>query len=328
MENNILVVAKTEYTTQLQEILCRYIFEGISSLWENVKSSNEKQLLKKFQEKLCNIPKWNQDIINGEYNRVIQKISKDYLDKLIEAVFLSNVKILSVVKLNSKSAKTINVTVPETKHFIHMCYVETARHFYSDPYLIEDRERFISSAELHKNIKKIYKVISDSIEKTIRRMIPMEDILDKYLKQETEELEAGEAGESESEGSEEDVKEAEEKAEAVKETDEDDTNNTNNTSNSSGSSNSSLHEKTVEFPPEKDHADDLFMKEVGDKQMYGFPPSNGTAEVNNGFVHHPAQVPTIPINPTSPQEHQHELRGDNLNIKVEKEHFFTDSDSE
>lgn len=199
MESNLLVVAKAEYTTQLQEILTHQIFEGMISIWESVKSSGEKQLLKKFQQQLCNIPKWNQDIINREYDRIIANTSKDYLDKLIEAVFLSNVKILSIVKLNSKSAKTIDVNVPETKHFIHMCYIETARSLYSDPHLMEDRETHISQADIHRNIKRMIKIIEDCIEKTIRKMIPMEDILDKYLRGEMEEkeLESAESAESE-----------------------------------------------------------------------------------------------------------------------------------
>lgn len=185
MENNLLLAAKTEYTGQLQEILCKYIYEGINFIWVSLKTPETKNVLRTFQERLCLIPKWNQDIINKEYDRITQDISKDYIDKLIEAIFLSNVKILSVVKLNDKS-KTIQVSVPDTKHFIHKCYIEAARGFYTDPFLIDDREDHLSPGEINRNIRRSLKVISEAIEKTIRKMIPMEDILNKYLR-ETEE---------------------------------------------------------------------------------------------------------------------------------------------
>lgn len=180
MENSLLIVAKAEYTNQLQEILSKYIHQGIQTLWENVKKTEKKSLLKRFQEKLCFIPNWNQEIIEKEYTRITKTVSKDYLDKLLEAVFLSNVKILSVVKLSNHSKK-IDVNVPDTKHFIHKCYIETAREFYSDPYLIEDRATHIAPENFHTNYKKRFTVIYAAIEKTIRKTIPMEDILNKYL---------------------------------------------------------------------------------------------------------------------------------------------------
>jgi hypothetical protein len=283
MGNDVLVVAKLEFVKQLQEILTGNIFEGMTSVWEDVKSSEQKQLLKKFQEKLCSVPKWNQDIINGEYNKIVKKVSKAYLDKLLEAVFISSVKILSIVKLNSKSPKTINVNVPETKHFIHMCFVETARCLYREPHLVEDREKFISSVDAHKNIKKMSKLIGESIEKTIRHMIPMEDILEKYLNPE-------------------DPEEPEEPDDIPEPT-----------VSVSSKSEESEEEKEKEEPTPVDDTgvDTLFMEESSSGPQYGFPSGTGT-EQNNGFL----------------KEQSHPTEDENLKIKIEKESFFTESDSD
>jgi hypothetical protein len=176
-----------EYTHQLQELLSKHIHEGIHGLWEEVRKTEKKSLLKRFQEKLCFIPNWSQELVDKEYSRITKSVSKDYLDKLLEAVFLSNIKILSVVKLNNSSRK-IDVNVPDTKHFIHKCYIETAREFYSDPYMIEDRSTHITNSEFHSNYKRRFQVINDCIEKTIRNTIPMEEILNKYLSIEEPEL--------------------------------------------------------------------------------------------------------------------------------------------
>lgn len=186
MSESLLVAAKSEYTEQLQEILCENIYNGIKTIWNSCKQDEKINTLKCFQKKLCSIPEWNQEIINKIFKTILNQVDvrEDYIDKIIEAVFLSNVKILSVVKNNNKSHK-INVSIPDTRHFIHRCYIESARCFYSDPFLIDDREKFGNTTnEIQRNIKRSMNIIKISIEKTIRSMIPMEDILKEYLENE------------------------------------------------------------------------------------------------------------------------------------------------
>jgi hypothetical protein len=185
MDYNLLVAAKTEYTEQLEDILIPHIHEGIKKIWSF--SKKEKEPLKFFQKELCKVHLWNQEYINNIYLKLVSEnnISKEYIDKIIEAVFLSNIKILSVIKLNDKK-KTINVSVPDTKHFIHKSYIETARKFYVDPYMIDDRA-FLTKKEIQINVNRSLTAIKESIEKTIRNMMPMEDILEKYLQVDLEE---------------------------------------------------------------------------------------------------------------------------------------------
>jgi hypothetical protein len=192
MSENLLVAAKSEYTEQLQEILCENIYNGIKTIWNSCKDIEKVNTLKCFQRKLCSIPEWNQEIINKIFKTIINAVdvTEDYIDKIIEAVFLSNVKILSVVKSSNKSQK-INVSVPDTKHFIHRCYIESARAFYCDPFLLDDRERNGNTqVEIQRNVGRSINVIKLSIEKTIRNMIPMEEILKKYLENQEDDYRA------------------------------------------------------------------------------------------------------------------------------------------
>ena len=185
MDHNLLVAARSEYTEKLMDILKEGIHQCIDDIWKECKKDHFRNTLSNFQKKLCVIPKWNQEVINDLCSKITSSkdTSLEYLDKIIEAVFLSNIKILSVVKLNDDK-QTIDVNVPDTKNFIHRCCIETARKFYVDPYLIDDRETSSNTQqEMKKNVKRIDSVIKDSIEKTIRGMIPMEDILKKYLDQ-------------------------------------------------------------------------------------------------------------------------------------------------
>jgi hypothetical protein len=180
-DSSSLVEAKKLYTQQLIDILSPLLHEGLKSIFETCKNPENKKVLMTFQEKLKSIPIWNQTIIDKEYTRIIDKTDCNWLDKLIEAVFVSNVKVLSSVSI--KTAKSINIKVPETKNFIHKCYIECARFFYEDPELIDDRELLLSISEIQKNMKRSLLGISNSIEKTIRELIPLQEILEHYLTQ-------------------------------------------------------------------------------------------------------------------------------------------------
>lgn len=175
MDNSILLVAKQEYTNQLQDILLETMFLCFSGFWD----SKTYTPLKDFQKKMCDIPVWNQNVIDAKVSDIItsNKVTTDFLDKLIEAVFLSNIKILSVVKLSDKR-QTVNVKVPSTRNFIHKIYIECARAFYSKPYLFDPRG---NEQSRETKIKDALTIISESIDKTIRNLIPMEDILNEYL---------------------------------------------------------------------------------------------------------------------------------------------------
>jgi len=87
----LVLQAKEEYTNQFINITSKRFIEGFQSIYDNVKNNNEinKKILREFQESLKIIPLWNDKIIEEEYNR-IKLVSKcDYLDNLIERLFIS-----------------------------------------------------------------------------------------------------------------------------------------------------------------------------------------------------------------------------------------------
>ena len=183
MDDNItvLVDAKTEYTKQLTHILVPYILEGIKSIYETSKSvcklNNDNNVLMRFQEQLSQIPKWNQEIIDEEYTRIVENSGCDWLDELITAVFLSHTKILTSIKSNKKQNK-INLKIPKIDHFIHKCYIESAREIWKNPYLFNDK---YNNCEYQRNQRDCNHIISESIEETIRKLLPVKSILKEYL---------------------------------------------------------------------------------------------------------------------------------------------------
>ena len=113
----------------------------------------------------------NQEIIDKEVNRIVTDSQCDWLDDLITAVFISHTKILASLGNNSKK---VNLTIPKITNFIHKCYINSAREMWKNPYLYDEN---VSSSEYQKNIKIIEDLIEESIEQTIRKALPVKEIL-------------------------------------------------------------------------------------------------------------------------------------------------------
>ena len=107
---NVLVDAKTEYTKQLVQMLKTNIYQGIKSIFDDAKeycvnNSQPKNILKHFQVLLSHIPKWNQEIIDEETNRIMVQSNCDWLEDLITAVFVSHTRILTSINLGKNKKK-------------------------------------------------------------------------------------------------------------------------------------------------------------------------------------------------------------------------------
>jgi len=178
----VLVDAKEQYTKQLISILKTCIYQGIKSIYMDSKDichqdNTPDNVLMIFQDLLSRIPKWSQDIINKEFER-ISNISKcDYIDDLLKVVYVSHIKILTIIHSAQKNKK-LSLKIPSGGHFIHLCYIECAREFWKDPYLLSDRG---SKFEQQKNMRESETMIAECINETIRKQLPVRHILKEFL---------------------------------------------------------------------------------------------------------------------------------------------------
>jgi hypothetical protein len=91
----VLVNAKEEYTKQLVSILKPCIYQGIKSIYLDAKDicmqdNTPEKILMQFQELLSRIPKWSQDIINKEYERILNVSKCDYIEDLLKVPEVAN----------------------------------------------------------------------------------------------------------------------------------------------------------------------------------------------------------------------------------------------
>lgn len=167
---NVIVEAKSQYTKQLVNAVKDTIVDKLLEDYEYVKNhSRDNETLYDFQTKLISYKKWNSDDIDKETKKITDKC--EFLSNIITAVFISNVRILTSVKMNQKKKK-MKITVPSNETFLHRLYVCIARSIYNN----------VSHFHTNRNKKnEILKYISEGIDDCILNMLPLKDILDCYI---------------------------------------------------------------------------------------------------------------------------------------------------
>lgn len=182
---NALVDAKNEYTKLLTSYLTPCITEGFISLYDDAKNEKEEKRkdsryddyseIQIFQDFIKKIPKWNQDIIDKESDRIVQRSKCEWLDRLLYGVFVSNAKVLSIVRIQPKKDDKMKLKIPKLRNFIHRCYVECGRELYKVAYLFDDED--ITTIEKQKNVRDINSIVRDGVIEAVRKLLPIQDIL-------------------------------------------------------------------------------------------------------------------------------------------------------
>lgn len=175
---NVLIVACSEYTDILCQKLYKQIYQGLRYYWDvSKKNAPPGSVYQEFQRNLRLIKKWNQDIIDNEYKRVVEKCGCEYLEDLIKQVFVLYTQVLSSVPANGNFHQKIKLHVPKGDKFLHCCYKECARVFYESVWYFEDRPEVMPKIDQAKNLQKAYNLIRKCIKTTIREMLPIESLI-------------------------------------------------------------------------------------------------------------------------------------------------------
>ena len=170
--------ARNEYLKQLSIWIVPYMIQHYRGIWAEAQRSggNQREMVV-FQEKCAEVPKWNQDIIDSNVNKLLENCRCDYLEELMAAVFIAHTKVLIAIRVSSKHKK-LQITLPKLDHFIHRIFSECARSFWKTPFLFLDDQKPI---EMQKNLLQAEVLCSESIAAAVRSMLPIKSILNEYL---------------------------------------------------------------------------------------------------------------------------------------------------
>lgn len=182
--------SRNEWCSRLISIFTPLVNEGIRSIFKEawdvcVDEDEANKYLMTFQNYLSRIPKWNNDIIANERDRIIDRSKCNYLEDLVTCVHIIQLKILTCIRVGNKQ-KQIDISIPKLDDFVHKIYIHTARKLYSNVYLFE---RNISPLQQQKNNREMEVIIQECILTAIRDSIPTEEIIRAYMDESVEQEE-------------------------------------------------------------------------------------------------------------------------------------------
>jgi hypothetical protein len=182
--------SRNEWCSRLVSIFTPLILGGIRSIfnesWKLCLDNDEaNKYLMTFQNLLSRIPKWNNEIVEEERKRIIERSGCNYLEDLITCVHIIQLKVLTCIRVGNKQKK-IDISIPKLDSFIHKVYIHVARKTYSNVYLFDKN---VTPLQYQKNTREIENIIQECILIAIRESIPTEAIIRAYMDESVEQEE-------------------------------------------------------------------------------------------------------------------------------------------
>ena len=190
MDFRYLTESKNEFFNFLCEILIPNIYHGLCEMLEysinmynmleerrkRDKSINNPGIVNIFKMCLRDISTLNNLEIENEYKKIKQNCKcSEWFDELIRCTFKSHVLFLtydpSIENSTYKENEIYNSL--SIKDFIHRCYVESSEYF------LDNCDVFVKKSDRK---EKIYEIIKNCINNSIRKTLPYNEILKEYMR--------------------------------------------------------------------------------------------------------------------------------------------------
>jgi len=190
MDFRYLTESKNEFFNFLCEILTPNIYHGLCEMLEysinmynmleerrkRDKSINNPGIVNIFKMCLRDISTLNNLEIENEYKKIKQNSKcSEWFDELIKCTFKSHVLFLTYDPTIENSTYKDNdiYNSLSIKDFIHRCYVESSEYF------LDNSDVFVKKSDRK---DKIYEIIKNCINNSIRKTLPYNEILKEYMR--------------------------------------------------------------------------------------------------------------------------------------------------
>jgi hypothetical protein len=165
-----LIDTRNEYIEHIQDILSVAISKRIYAIYTEM--IEEKKGLKGFQNELYSIRKWNNNMVNDEYKKIVKYTKCKYLSNLIKIIIITTIKIK--IYEYREQFDNIKIKIPNPEDFVHKCYINAASFSWKNAYLYNRNN--IKDAEYQNNLNIIEENIRAIIKKTFRDFVPFDEI--------------------------------------------------------------------------------------------------------------------------------------------------------
>ena len=180
--------SRNEWVSRLLNVMTPHIADGFKAIFTDsytlcMENDEIDKYLMTFQNFISRIPKWNDDLINSEVERITSNSGCGYLEDLITCVHVVQLKALTCIRVGQKQKK-VDIDIPKLSDFVHKCYINVARKLYSNIYLFE---KDVSPLQIQKHSREFELIVKEGIINAVRESVPVEQILRSYLDETTEE---------------------------------------------------------------------------------------------------------------------------------------------
>lgn len=185
-----LELGKNEWSIRVCDKLLPVIKDHIQEIFESTKmiameTRQMKDYLKSFMQALKGIKTWNASTIEEVRKKTLAAVQCPCFEDMLTATFIAQIKVLSTVRCNPKPRK-IDIQFPSIDLFIHKVYTDCAGCIYYHAYLYNIND---TPLQRMKNSANISQLLTETIKKTIRDFIPIEQLLRSYLENSKESFE-------------------------------------------------------------------------------------------------------------------------------------------
>jgi hypothetical protein len=179
----------TEFVKQtmrenLTRVLVPHVADGLWSIYDNAKSACERngqpeKTLQTFQNLLTGIPKWKEETLNAEVERIITASKIDYIEDLLLGVFVSYIRAFASLQQTDATHVNIEFDRPSLPKFIQAFYTAAARKAWTQAYLFNTLN--VASTQQARNRRDIEVMLEATIGEVIDSFIPWREISKAYF---------------------------------------------------------------------------------------------------------------------------------------------------
>lgn len=180
----------TEFVKQtmrenLTRVLVPHVADGLWSVYDNAKTACERnsqpeKTLQTFQNLLTSIPKWNDETLEKEVERITVASKCDYMEDLLLGVFVSYIRAFASLQQSEVTQVNIEFERPSLSKFIHTFYIAAARKSWSQAYLFNTMN--IPATQQAKNRRDIETMLETTVGEVIDSFIPWREISKAYFR--------------------------------------------------------------------------------------------------------------------------------------------------
>jgi hypothetical protein len=179
----------TEFVKQtmrenLTRVLVPHVADGLWSIYENAKTvcdrnGQPEKTLQTFQNLLTSVPKWSEDTLEKEVDRISIASKCEYIEDLLLGVFVSYIRAFASLQQTDATHVNIEFDRPSLSKFIQALYTASARKCWSQAFMFNTIN--VPSTQQARNRRDIETMLESTVGEVIDSFIPWREISKAYF---------------------------------------------------------------------------------------------------------------------------------------------------